>query len=74
MGDRARITIPDIVITVGVLAILGILYPVFSSGLGNNLTEMSTPTIWMFRLMLPMALLVILSRLFRKAIVGGGQR
>jgi hypothetical protein len=74
MGDRARITIPDIVITVGVLAILGILYPVFASGLGNNLTEMSTPTIWMFRLMLPMALLVILSRLFRKAIVGGGQR
>jgi peptidoglycan biosynthesis protein MviN/MurJ (putative lipid II flippase) len=74
MRDRGRITIPDIIIAVGVLAILGILYPVFATGLENNLTEMSTPTVWMFRLMLPMALLVILSRVFRKAIVGGGQR
>lgn len=74
MDSRGRITIPDIVLTVAVVAILGILFPVFSSGLEGNLSEMSTPTIWMFRLMLPMALLVVLSRLFRKSIVGGGQR
>jgi len=74
MDARARITVPDIVMTVGVLAILGILFPVFASGLSGNLGEMSTGTIWMFRLLLPMALLVVLGRLFQKATVGGGQR
>jgi len=74
MGDRARITVPDIVMTVGVIAILGILYPVFASGLSSNLSGMSTGTIWMFRIMLPLALLVVLGRLFQKATVGGGQR
>lgn len=71
--DRARITIPDLVITVGVLAILGILYPVFASAFTSSIGEMSTPTEWLFRLTLPLALLVIITRLFQKATVGGGQ-
>lgn len=71
--DRARITIPDLVLTVGVLAVLGILFPVFQSSLSSSLSSMSTPTEWMFRLMLPLALLVVITRLLQKATVGGGQ-
>lgn len=74
MGDRARITVPDIVMTVAVVAMLGILYPVFASGLSSNLGQMDTGTIWMFRIMLPLAIMVLLGRLFQKATVGGGQR
>lgn len=72
--NRARITVPDIVISVAVLAILGILFPVMSSGLSDTLGQMSTPTEWVFRLFLPLALLVVLQRIWSKAIVGGGQR
>lgn len=74
MDGRARITVPDIVMTVGVMAILGILFPVFADALSGNLGEMSTATAWLWRLLLPFALLVILGRLFQKAAVGGGQR
>lgn len=74
MNDRGRITVPDIVMTLGVLAILGILFPVFSDALAGNLGEMNTATIWMFRLLLPFAVLVLLGRIFQKATVGGGQR
>jgi len=72
--DRARITVPDIVMTVGVIAILGILYPVLSDAISTQSSTMSTPTAFMFQIMLPMALLVILARIFQKATVGGGQR
>jgi len=72
--DRARITVPDIVMTVGVVAILGILYPVLSDAISAQSSTMSTPTAFMFQIMLPMALLVILARIFQKATVGGGQR
>lgn len=74
LHDRARITVPDIVMAVGIVAILGILYPVFSAGLESNRAIMSTPTLWLLRLMLPMAVLVVLARIFKKATVGGGQR
>jgi len=74
LGDRGRITVPDIVMAVGVIAILGILYPVFSTGLASNRAIMSTPTLWLFRILLPMAVLVVLARIFKKATVGGGQR
>lgn len=74
MDDRARITVPDIVMTVAVIAILGMLFPVFSAGLSSNLGQMDTSTVLMFRIMLPLAIMVLLGRLFQKATVGGGQR
>lgn len=68
--DRGRLTVPDVALLLASLAILRILWPVMQTGFMNNLGEMSTPTAWLWRLVLPMAILVMFSMLWLKATAG----
>jgi len=68
--DRGRLTVPDVALLLASLAILRILWPVMQTGFVNNLGEMSTPTAWLWRLVLPMAILVMFSMLWLKATAG----
>jgi len=69
-GSRARLTIPDVAYLLMSLAILGALYPVWQSGFVANIDEVSTAAAWLWRLMLPLALLVLFSMIFLKATAG----
>ncbi|WP_225334248.1 hypothetical protein [Halomicrobium urmianum] len=71
MDDRARITVPDVAMFLGAIAMVGALYPVFAAGLEDNLGQMDQGTIYLFRLMLPLMVLVIFGLIFRKAAAGG---
>ena len=68
--DRGRLTVPDVALLLASLAILRILWPVMNTGFINNLSEISTPTAWLFRLVLPLAILVLFSMLWLKATSG----
>lgn len=67
---RARLTVPDVVYIAATLFLLGVLAPVFMKGLNGNLGDMSKGTVWLFRLLLPLLVLVFLSAIFRKAVGG----
>lgn len=67
---RARLTIPALAYLVFSLAILYALFPVFKSGLAANRDITSTGTEYLLALVLPLAVLVIFSVLFRKATEG----
>jgi len=68
--DRARLTVPDVALLLASLAILRILWPVMNTGFINNLSEISTPTAWLIRLILPLSILVLFSMLWLKATAG----
>lgn len=69
-GERARITIQDLVYVLMSLGFLAALYPVLSSGLEENAGEMSVGAQYLMQLLLPLSLLVLLWMLWRKALVG----
>jgi len=69
-GTRARLTIPDVAYLLMSLAILAALYPVWKSGFVSNISQISTSTAWLWRLMLPLALLVLFSMIYLKATAG----
>jgi hypothetical protein len=70
MDDRARLTLPDIAFIVFSMAALGALYPVFSDAFAENVGHLTTGTALIFQLVLPLAILVFLYVIYRKAIRG----
>jgi hypothetical protein len=70
MDQRGRLTVPDIVFITFSLAILGSLYPIFWDRLQANIGTMSTATAYLFQLVLPLAVLVLLGMVFKKATAG----
>lgn len=69
-SDRGRLTVPDVALLLASLAMLGFLYPVFQSGFSDNLGQIDAGAAWLFRLMLPLAILVMFSMLWLKATSG----
>lgn len=69
--DRARITIPDILMLLMAFAFLGALYPVFWGFYSDNLSYLSPGAKYLFQLMLPLLLLVIYTVVYRNAVGGG---
>lgn len=72
MDARARITLPDVLFLLMSLAFLGALYPVFMDGFRENVSIMSTGTAYLLQMVLPLAVLVLLSVIYVKAIAGSG--
>lgn len=71
LGDhRGRLTVPDVVFVLASVAILGALAPVFYDALRGNTAEMTTGTLYLFQLIIPFALLVLLSMIYVKATAG----
>lgn len=70
MSRRARITVPDLMFTLFSLAALGALYPVFHDHFQANLDVMGTGPEWLWQMVLPMALLVLMSVIYLKATQG----
>lgn len=70
MDRRGRITVPDVVFLVFTLAVLGSLYPVFTDAFSSSTSVLSLGESYLFQLLLPFAVLVILATIWRKAIVG----
>lgn len=67
---RGRLTVPDVAFILMTLMIIRILWPVLNTTFLDNLGEISTPTAWLFRLVLPIAILVLFSMLWLKATAG----
>jgi len=69
-GERGRLTVPDVAYMLAAFAIMGILYPVWSEGFVSNMGQISPATAWLFRLMLPLMILVLMSVLWTKSTAG----
>lgn len=70
MMDRARITIPDLVYALVSIFFLGALWPVFYDGYLANLGKLSTGEEYLYRLLLPLMILVLLTVIWTKTIGG----
>lgn len=70
MDERARLTIPDLIYALMSIAFLGALMPVFYSGFQANLGELGTGEEYLFQLITPMLVLVLLSVIWVKTIGG----
>ena len=74
MDARARITVPDVVFVVATLVVLGRLWPVVWDALAANAGVLGADVVYLFRLVLPLAGLVVVSVVFAKALAGSGVR
>jgi len=70
--DRGRLTIPDLAEFVFAIAFLGGLATVFYTSLDSAAPFLSTGAAYMWQLFYPLAALVLLTVLYRKATAGGG--
>lgn len=71
MDDRARLTVPDVLWILMSLAFVSALWPVVTNGLESNAGEIGTGPLFLFQLVLPISLLVLLAMIYRKAVGGG---
>ena len=67
---RGRLTVPDVIFLLASVAFLGALYPVFWSGFRANINLLSPGTAYLFQLILPLAIIVLLSVVYVKAAGG----
>lgn len=74
MDQRARLTMPDVLWVMASLAFLGVLYPVFWTSLEANLSELGTGETYLIQLILPLAVLVLYSVIYKKTIGGSAGR
>lgn len=65
--ERARLTVPDVILLLASLAFFAALYPVFWSGFEARVADMDQGTALLFQLILPLGLLVFLSVMWLKA-------
>lgn len=73
VDDRARITLPDLAYFLMTVAFIGALWPVFASGLDENAGYISTGEGYIYQLVLPLGVIVLLVTIIRAA-TGGGVR
>ena len=71
MDARGRLTVPDILWILMSLAFVAVLWPIVWDGLQQHASNIGTGTLLLFRLVLPIALLVLLAMIYRKAVGGG---
>ena len=73
-GDRGRLTIPDLAEALVALAFLGGLAGVFYSGLNSasGYSIFGTGEQYVWQLFMPLAVVVMLAVIYRKATAGGG--
>lgn len=69
-GERARLTVPDVLFLLLSFGFLAALYPVFWDGLQANADKMSTGTAYLFQLLLPFAILVLFTMIYATAVRG----
>lgn len=72
MDRRARLTLPDIVFVTFSIAVLGALVPVWFARFEANLSWLSAGEAYVWRLVVPLAVVVLLLGVWRKATAGGG--
>lgn len=65
--DRGRITIVEVMVVLFALAMVRALFPVFNNALSSNLGSLSVGEVYLFRLLLPLMLLVLLATLYTTA-------
>jgi len=70
---RGRITIVEIVTSVFALGFVAALWPVLQDAIESNLGLLSTGEAYLFQLLLPLMLLVLLTVVFVTANAGGGR-
>jgi len=71
LDDRARLTIPFVAQLLMVMGILAGLWPVFWGLLQDNVDQFSTGTAYLWQLVLPLSVVVLLALMFRTAVRGG---
>lgn len=74
LGTRARLTVPDVLFVLWSVAIIGALWPVVDAAISKNAGVMSTGSSYIYQLLLPMAVLVLFSVIYLKAVAGGASR
>jgi len=67
---RGRITVPDVLYVAATVFFFGALGPVFLEGLNSHMSDMNEGTVWLFRLLLPLLVLVFFSAIYLKAVGG----
>lgn len=65
--NRGRITIVEVVVVLFALAMVRALYPVLNQSLSVSLDSLSVGETYLFRLLLPLMLLVLLATLYTTA-------
>lgn len=70
MRERARITVPDVIFVLMSIGFLAVLFPLLRDIMATHAGEISTGAAWLYIMILPMALLVLFSQIFRKASEG----
>jgi cytochrome c biogenesis factor len=70
LGIRGRLTVPDILFVLFAMVALGALWPVVYESLQLNADQLSTGEAYLYQLLLPGALLVLLGGIWQKAIRG----
>jgi hypothetical protein len=73
MDERARLTIPDVVFVLVSLAVLYALLPVVYTLLDASAGDLGTGVVYLFKLVAPVAALVLLAGIYRTGIRGVGQ-
>lgn len=68
--ERARITIPDVLFILMAFAALAALWPIIGDLLSTNSQTLGTGETLLFRMMLPLTLLVVFTIIYTKAIRG----
>lgn len=74
LGERARMTLPDVLFVLMSVAFLGALWPVVADALQTNAGAMSAGSSLIYQLLLPVAVLVLFSTIYLKAVAGGASR
>jgi hypothetical protein len=69
--SRGRLTVPDIVLFLASMAFLAPLSLVYFEALDTNAHLMSTGEAYLYQMIAPLAVLVLFSMIFVKAIGGG---
>lgn len=71
MDARARLTVQDVVYSLMSLAFFAVLFTVLADGLEANVGELTTGEAYLFQLIAPMAILVLMSVIWVTAVRGG---
>lgn len=70
---RGRLTLPDLLFALAAFAFLGALWPVVADSLETSVQYMTTGEVYLVRLLLPLAILTMLSLIYVKAAGGARQ-
>lgn len=71
--ERGRLTLPDVLYVLMTVAFIGALWPVVMDAIEENHAEMSTGAEYIYLLVLPLGVLVLLSVIYLKATAGGAR-